>query len=85
MNRESSIPASCVPILVIGRRSDPVTPFDESEKFSTKTLNNGCLVETSHYKHGVYPQNRCVNNHVNRALIDGELPSERRVSCERED
>ena len=82
MNRESSISASCVPILVIGNRSDPATPFDESEKFSTRTLNNGYLVETSHYKHVVYPKNECVNGHVHRALIDLALPSARRVFCE---
>ena len=61
-----------VPILVIGNRSDPATPFSESEEFATETLSNGYLVETSHFKHIVYPGNQCVNNHVHRALIDGK-------------
>ena len=39
-------------------------------------------METSHFKHIVYPDNQCVNEHVHRALIDGELPSEQRVFCE---
>ena len=73
-----------VPILVIGNRSDPVTSFGESEEFVTETLRNGYLVETSHFRHGVYPDNECVNDYVHMVLIDGEYP-ERRVFCERED
>ena len=74
-----------VPILVVGNRSDRATSFGESEEFAVEVLSNGYLLETSHYKHGVYPQNKCVNDHVHRALIDGVYPSERRVFCERED
>ena len=74
-----------VPILVIGNREDPATPFVKSEAFATETLSNGYLVETSHATHVVYPNNECVNGHVHRALIDGVYPSERRVFCERED
>ena len=79
---EGPLDGGGVPILVIGNRSDPVTSFGESEELVTQTLSNGYLVETSHYKHVAYPQNQCVNDHVHRALIDGELPSERRVLCE---
>ena len=71
-----------VPILVVGNHSDPATQFSESEEIATETLSNGYLLETSHYKHGVYPQNQCVNDHIHRALIDGELPGARRVVCE---
>ena len=74
-----------VPILVIGNRSDPATSFGESEELVTETLSNGYLLETSHARHGVYPDNECVNEHVHRALIDGVYPSERRVMCERKD
>ena len=49
---------------------------------ATEVLSNGYLVETSHYKHVVYPKNQCVNDHVHRALIDGVYPSARRVFCE---
>ena len=71
-----------VPILVVGNRSDPATSFGESEELAVEVLSNGYLLETDHFKHVVYPQNQCVNDHVHRALIDGELPSERRVICE---
>ena len=71
-----------LPILVVGNHDDPATPFSASEEIATEVLSNGYLVETSHYKHVVYPDNQCVNNHIHRALIDGELPGERRVFCE---
>ena len=71
-----------VPILVIGNHSDPVTPFSESEELVTDTLSNGYLLETSHFKHIVYPDNNCVNDHVHKALIDGVYPGERRLFCE---
>ena len=50
-----------VPILVVGNHDDPATPFSESEEFVTETLSNGYLLETSHARHGVYPDNECVN------------------------
>ncbi|MCY3544984.1 MAG: alpha/beta fold hydrolase [Chloroflexi bacterium] len=74
-----------VPVLVIGNQTDPVTSFGESEEFVTELLSNGYLLETAHARHGVYPDNECVNEHVHRALVDGVYPSERRVFCERED
>ena len=74
-----------VPILVVGNHDDPATPFTESEEFVTEVLSNGYLLETSHARHVVYPDNECVNDHVHRALIDAVYPSERRVMCERED
>jgi pimeloyl-ACP methyl ester carboxylesterase len=72
---------SGVSILVVGNRNDPFTSFRESEELATETLSNGYLLETSHPTHVVYPNNECVNDHVHRALIDGQYPSERRVSC----
>ena len=79
---EEPLDGSDVPILVIGNGSDPATPLSESRDFAVKSLSNGYLVETDHFKHGVYPDNQCVNNHVHRALLAGELPSARRVVCE---
>ena len=73
-----------VPILVVGNRSDPATPFGESEELVTDVLSNGYLLETSHARHTVYPDNECVNEHVHRLLIDLEFPDEWRVFCERE-
>ena len=71
-----------VPILVIGNHSDPATSFGESEELATDTLTNGYLVETTHIAHVVFPHNRCVNDHIHRALIDVVYPDERRVVCE---
>ena len=81
---EGTLDGGGVPILVIGNHSDPVTSFSESEELVTETLSNGYLLETSHFKHTVYPENNCVNDHVHRALIDGVYPSERRLFCEEE-
>lgn len=71
-----------VPILVIGNHSDPATSFGESEELVTETLTNGYLVEVTHIAHVVSPHNRCVNDHIHRALIDVVYPDERRVVCE---
>ncbi len=79
---EEPLDGSGVPILVVGNHDDPATPFAQSEELVTEVLSNGYLLETSHYKHVVYPKNQCVNGHVHRALIDLELPSARRVFCE---
>ena len=82
---ERPLDGSDTPILVIGNHSDPATSFVQSEELATEVLSNGYLLETSHYKHGVYPENTCVNDHVHSALIDRVYPSERRAICERED
>ena len=82
---DGALDGSGVPILVIGNHDDPATSFGESEELVTDVLNNGYLLETSHARHGVYPDNECVNDHVHRALIEAVYPSERRVFCERED
>ena len=82
---EGPLNGSDTPILVIGNHSDPTTPYVGSEELVNETLSNGYLLETDHYKHGVYPENTCVNAHVHRALIDREYPGERRVTCERQD
>ncbi|WP_420621046.1 alpha/beta hydrolase [Candidatus Poriferisocius sp.] len=71
-----------VPILVIGNHSAPATSFGESEELVTETLTNDYLVETTHIAHVVYPHNRCVNDHIHRALIEVVYPDERRVVCE---
>lgn len=72
-------------ILVIGNREDPATPFSESAELVAETLSNGYLVETAHFRHTVYPLNRCVNGYVHQALIDQQYPAERHTHCPRED
>ena len=81
---EGPLDGGGVPIMVVGNRSDPVTPFSESEEFVLETLSNGRLVETYHPEHVVYPDNDCVNEHIHRALIDRVYPDER-IFCEREE
>ena len=65
---EGPLDGGGVPILVVGNRSDPFTSIGESEELVTKTLNNGYLLETSHFNHVVYPGNECVNNHVHQGV-----------------
>ena len=72
-------------ILVIGNHDDAIASFGESEELATEALSNGYLVEVSHARHVVYPDNRCVNGHVHRALVNLEFPGERRVMCEKEE
>ena len=67
---------------MIGNHDDPFTAFRESEELATETLANGYLVETYHPTHVVYADNRCVNRHVHRALIEGVYPDESRILCE---
>ena len=81
---EAAMDGSATPILVVGNHSDPVTSFGESRELVDETLSNGYLLETDHSTHTVYPNNTCVNDHVNRVLINGVYPSERHVMCERE-
>lgn len=73
-----------VEVMVIGNRSDPATPFTESVEMF-EMFNNGILVETDHSAHVVYPSNECVNAFIHDALIRLEFPSEKRVTCARED
>jgi pimeloyl-ACP methyl ester carboxylesterase len=82
---DTPIAGGDVPILVIGNLSDPATPFVQSERLATEVLSNGYLVETDHYKHGVFPENDCVSGHVHSLLIDNRLPQARQVSCPRQD
>ena len=72
------------PILVVGNHTDPATSFGESEELVNEVLSNGYLLETSHARHVVYPDNECVNEHVHAVLIDVVYP-DKRVFCERED
>lgn len=70
-----------VPIVVIGNRSDPFTPFSESQELVDEVLSAGILVEVDHPAHTVYPENLCVNEIVHQTLIDGDLP-EPGATCE---
>ena len=73
-----------VPILVVGNPSDPATPFTESVELVDDTLTNGYLLEADNPEHVVYARgNECVDDIVNRVLIDIDFPDDRRVVCAR--
>ncbi|MEM9132167.1 MAG: alpha/beta fold hydrolase [Actinomycetota bacterium] len=78
---DGPLDGSDVPILVIGNRSDPATPFTESAELVDQTLSNGHLVEVDHPQHVVYPQNPCVNDTIHAVLIDGRFPTGDRTDC----
>ncbi len=70
-----------VPILVIGNRSDPATPFTESAELVDETLSDGHLVEVDHPQHVVYPGDDCVNEAVDAVLVDGSFPGGAKTDC----
>ena len=73
-----------VPILVVGNPSDPATPFTESVELVEDTLTNGYLLEADNPEHVVYARgNECVDDIVNRVLIEIDFPDDRRVVCAR--
>ena len=82
---EGPLDGGDVPILVIGNRSDPATPFVESKELVDDILSNGTLLEVDHYQHTVYPLNQCVVDRVHEVLIDGDVPTGKVEKCERDD
>lgn len=71
-----SAPGSA-PILVIGNTGDPATPYQGAKKM-VNALGKGVGVELT-YKgqgHGAYDsKDKCVQNAVNRYLLNGEVPA----------
>ena len=76
-----SLDGGDVPIVVIGNPEHPATPFTESLELVEDTLSNGYLVQAEHFAHVVYPNKECANEIVHAALIDLELPAERKTIC----
>jgi hypothetical protein len=81
---EGALDGGDAPVLVVGNRSDFVTPLDESAELAGETLSNGYLIETDHDTHTVYPANSCVNELVDRVLIHARYPEDRTTTCARE-
>jgi pimeloyl-ACP methyl ester carboxylesterase len=61
------------PIVVVGTRGDPATPYQWAVALSNQ-LSNSALVTWNGFSHVAYPRSTCVANHVNRYLIDLVLP-----------
>ena len=63
------------PIVVIGTTGDPATPLAGS-KTMADTLEDGRLVTVTANRHTGYGANACVQDVVNRYLIDLEVPDD---------
>lgn len=67
------------PIMVLGTTGDPATPFTWAEEFA-KGLDQGVLVKFEGEGHTAYGKNACVNETVEKYLIDGTVPNSA-VTC----
>jgi pimeloyl-ACP methyl ester carboxylesterase len=62
------------PIVVIGGKADPATPFEWAESMARK-LKTGVLVTFEGEGHGSYGQgNKCVDKLVHEYFFDGKIP-----------
>lgn len=68
--------AGAAPVLVVGTTHDPATPYAWSRAL-VEQLDNARLLTYDSYGHTAYTSgNRCVQDAVDRYLLDGELPPE---------
>jgi hypothetical protein len=61
------------PIVVIGTLGDPATPYEQAPALA-KMLGVGTLITWKGEGHTAYPKTGCVNDAVNRYLIDLMVP-----------
>lgn len=61
------------PILVVGTTRDPATPYEWSRRLATE-LSNGHLLTYNGDGHTAYGRSTCVNNTVDRYLLQGTVP-----------
>ena len=64
------------PILVVGTTGDPATPYGDAVLL-TKSLDKARLLTMRGEGHTAYGKSPCINDHVDRYLLDGLLPPER--------
>ncbi len=64
------------PILVVGTTGDPATPYGDAVLL-TKSLDKARLLTMRGEGHTAYGKSPCINDHVDRYLVDGQLPPER--------
>jgi pimeloyl-ACP methyl ester carboxylesterase len=67
------------PILVIGTRGDPATPYESAPRLA-ELLGVGVVLTWEGEGHTAYPQDGCVNEVVNAYLVDLTVP-EAGVTC----
>lgn len=61
------------PILVVGTTGDPITPLAQAQRVAAM-LADGHLLVHEGGGHGAYGSNRCVDEAVERYLVDGVVP-----------
>lgn len=61
------------PVLVIGTRYDPATPYQQTAPFS-RLFPQGHLLTLSGWGHTTIGQSRCIDTDVTQYLVDGVLP-----------
>ncbi len=63
------------PILVVGTRNDPATPYEQTAKLANM-LGTGVVLTWEGEGHTAYPETRCINNAVDAYLINLTVPKE---------
>ncbi|WP_170318837.1 alpha/beta hydrolase [Allorhizocola rhizosphaerae] len=63
------------PILVVGTKGDPATPYEQTPKLAAM-LGVGVVLTWDGEGHTAYPETRCITAAVNRYLINLETPKE---------
>ncbi len=63
------------PILVVGTKGDPATPYEQAPKLA-KVLGTGVLLTWDGEGHTAYPQTLCVTQAVNNYLINLRAPTD---------
>jgi pimeloyl-ACP methyl ester carboxylesterase len=66
--------AGAPPIVVVGTRNDPSTPYAEAEAMAA-TLSSGVLVTAEGYDHTAYMTNGCVQDAVEDYLVNATPPA----------
>ena len=61
------------PILVVGTKNDPATPYEQTAKLANM-LGTGVVLTWEGEGHTAYPETRCINSAVNAYLISLTVP-----------
>ncbi|MFD8631641.1 alpha/beta hydrolase [Streptomyces sp. NPDC059533] len=61
-------------MLLVGTRGDPATPYEWTEE-TAKRLGSAVIVDFKGDGHTGYSSSKCVQEYVDRFLVDGRLPS----------
>jgi pimeloyl-ACP methyl ester carboxylesterase len=69
-------PTTAAPILVVGTRHDPASPYAWAQRMQA-TLGNATLLTWDSDGHTAYLQNRCITDAVDDFLIHGTVPKDR--------